>query len=132
MARSALIPTLVRFESGISPPDDVVIRLFLDDGTERTLSIPHVHIPVLILELMRQSGQLPPPIQSTAPMPETVVPLPVARADPLWGPDGQRGMAIRLEGGLQITLALTDTVIAGIRSVLDQVAQGPAPTPTSH
>jgi hypothetical protein len=122
-------PLLARFETAPNPPDSVALHLFGDDATEYTVSIPRSLITRLIFEFVRQSERLPALGQKVETFPLT--PLGVNAA---FGPDGQRGISIRLAGGLRLTLTLTDQAIADFQVELTKLAQTKSPTrrPTSH
>jgi hypothetical protein len=130
MARSMpMVPKLDKFETGLAPPDSVALRLFDDGGEIHTVSISRGQITPLILELTRRASQLP---QAQGRAFETL-PLTTVGADPAVGPDGRLGISIRLAGGLRLTLALTDEVIAGLQSVLTTLSQmAKPPAASSH
>lgn len=132
MAQSRRIPSLARFATALNPPDAVAVRLFADDGTEQAVSIPRSKIAVLVIELLRQSGRLPPQIEMQRANVTGVIPLSAVRAGAAWGPGGQRGIAIVLQGGLTLTLAMTDEVLKELQHALDRLEETPPPTPTPH
>ncbi len=119
MAKAMSVPNLVQFQAGLSPPDAVALYLRAEDRNAFTVRIKRGQIGPLVTEILARASGLPDEARSRRMETARLV---AVGADTVFGPDGGRGTSIHLAGGLQLTLALTDEVIAAVQAELAEAA----------
>ncbi len=123
-------PNLISYQVGMSPPDVIGLRLQTEDGTSFVARVKRGMVGPLVTEMIGRVSALP--AEENEQRIETQ-PLSAIGAQTVVGPQGQPGIAIRLEGGLKLTIALTPAAIADLQTHLARIAQITAqPGGTSH
>src|SRR5260221_9593411 len=103
----------VGFNPVSQKPQAVQLYLRAEDRNAFTVRIKRGQIGPLVTEILARASGLPDEARSRRMGAARLV---AVGADTVFGPDGGRGTSIHLAGGLQLTLALTDEVIAAVQA----------------